>query len=343
MHWLSETFVVDSRPSYPFRVGGNRYTPKIGTSASSPKRIERHVSLIFLHSIGMFKETFEPVIEVLFKAYPVIQSHSGKSLIIDEVWSIECPNHGQSTVLNASEIQKQNDKDWSSMEYATAAHVYILGKPGGHDISKRRIVLIGQSNGAEIIPFLTQMEPKLEFHSIILGVPVTSPACPERELVGQTFAALMLARRTVWADQEEARKYFERNPFTRTWPAEARELYVKYGLRERTDSKGVTLACSKEHQASIGMTIAQDDKGYDLLAALYASETPVHYLYDDDPHPLLIKFHPGMLLCKGFKPTSAHSVRGGHMFFQANPAYSAELIANALSHDQKTVTATARL
>lgn len=75
-------------------------------------------------------------------------------------------------------------------------------------------------------PFLAHLEPELNLYSIILGDPVMSPRCPERELVGKMFADMCLARRDVWSSRDAAREYFERNPFTKGWPLDAKELYL---------------------------------------------------------------------------------------------------------------------
>lgn len=80
--------MVDPRPNYRYQVEANRYTPKNRWTAGRARRDEFHVSLVFLHSIGMFKETFEPVIDALIQDFPTIQTHAGKSLIIDEAWAI---------------------------------------------------------------------------------------------------------------------------------------------------------------------------------------------------------------------------------------------------------------
>ncbi|KZS92379.1 hypothetical protein SISNIDRAFT_111616 [Sistotremastrum niveocremeum HHB9708] len=107
MHWTRETFVVDQRPSYRFQVVGNRYTPVADTN-SEYYAPERRLSLVFLHGTNLFKECFEPIIELLFQRYPTIHSDSGENLILEEAWSIECPNHGESAILNAEDIRRES-------------------------------------------------------------------------------------------------------------------------------------------------------------------------------------------------------------------------------------------
>ncbi|KZS87770.1 hypothetical protein SISNIDRAFT_498281 [Sistotremastrum niveocremeum HHB9708] len=248
MNWLCETYIVDQRPSYHYRVIGNRYQPDVPihrTRRQPGPETVNHISLVFLHAAGMFKECFEPVIELLFDEYSF---NPGKALVIDEAWSIECPNHGYSSVLNRDDIRTDNRDFWPIQEYSKAAYTYLTGKPGGHDLSKRRLVLIGHSFGAVIMyvytssgkptprqikdkfkmsrPFLTQMQPKIHFESIILGDPVISPRGREKDLVGKFFMDVSLSRKDIWENREEARKYLDGSKAFKHWPSAMKTLFV---------------------------------------------------------------------------------------------------------------------
>ncbi|KZT43145.1 hypothetical protein SISSUDRAFT_742783 [Sistotremastrum suecicum HHB10207 ss-3] len=294
MHWLSETVIVDQRPSYRFRIVGNRYIPRHAPDPADLRKSDCHVSLVFLHANGLFKETFEPVIDYLFKDSILLRSRSGESLVIDEAWSIECPNHGQSATLNADDIRRECGTNWPFREYSEAVHTFLRAKPGGYDISGTNFVLIGHSFGAASIPFIAQIEPKIKIRTVILGDPIASPPSHATNEVGNLFLNLALARQDVWASRDQARKFFKSDALTKDWPIESLELLLKYGLVDHParallkplSFNGVTLACVREHEALVYRYLSQYTEGYSLLATLYASETPVHLLYTTKSTPM---------------------------------------------------------
>src|SRR5215510_889597 len=84
---LTQSYVFDPRPDYPFLITAKRYftsnTPQDG------------LTLVFAHGTGFHKECWEPAMQHL---YDSTQSHG--SFTIRECWTIDCPNHGESAVLN---------------------------------------------------------------------------------------------------------------------------------------------------------------------------------------------------------------------------------------------------
>ncbi|KZT41902.1 hypothetical protein SISSUDRAFT_1059016 [Sistotremastrum suecicum HHB10207 ss-3] len=313
---------------------GNRYTPRLsGDSVHSRMGNDNTLTLIFLHAAGMFKECFEPTIDIFFSGY---SSDVRKSPSIGEIWSIECPNHGQSAVLNADDISVYSPDTWQIHEYADAVYAYLQGRPGGYDLSKRDLVLVGHSMGGFVIPFLIQMEPKLKFNTIVLADPVISPRCRMMERIKKVYIQAALSRKDNWTSCAEAREYLDINKVLKIWTSGMKDLFIKHAIVPFKDSRPphleemVTLACSKKHEISIYTTSADDDIAHVKLASLYSSKTPVHLLYERTPHPLIGTVQAVLHQCHGFKPTSAQPIRSGHMFFQMDPDEAATLILNAL-------------
>ena len=85
----ARTIALPPSPGYPLYVSAKCYRPQQRAENSN-----RDISLIFLHGVGSYKEVFEPVIVELLVLW------NSSRLRIREVWSVECPNHGQSAVLN---------------------------------------------------------------------------------------------------------------------------------------------------------------------------------------------------------------------------------------------------
>ncbi|KZS90956.1 hypothetical protein SISNIDRAFT_551314 [Sistotremastrum niveocremeum HHB9708] len=346
-HWLCETFVVDrDRTGYQYSILGNRYTPMHNhdippSSSTAIKSKARAVSLVFLHAGGMVKESFEPVIKLLFKEHRESEMRSGVRVIVKEAWSIECPNHGCSAAFNTFTMRKRPALSWSFLDYAEAAHVFLTNKPGGHDLSTRNLVLIGQSLGAHIIPFIAQMSPKLSIHSIVLAEPSLSLPCHERNMAMKVFSETSLCKHNIWESRDAVRRHFETYRISKHWSRDARETFLENGIVEDPvlcsfGFKGVRLACSREQEASMYVSVAEDDEGYDLLAGLYASDIPVHYLYDPNPPSLLAFFLPAWFSCKGLRPDTVNPVQGGHMFFQSNPQHTAKAIGKTLRHERSS-------
>ena len=89
MEILSEVHILDWNPDYPLLTVTKRYWINAD--------IEDGYTLIFAHGIGFNKEQWEPTLNALFRlshrkspGYPRIR----------EVWTIDCPNHGQAAILN---------------------------------------------------------------------------------------------------------------------------------------------------------------------------------------------------------------------------------------------------
>lgn len=89
-----DTFVFDPRPDYPFLLASKRYRPK------SNNAISKGLTLVFAHGTGYHKEHWEATIEDLWSAV-----EQTKGVEIREFWSIDCPNHGDSAVLNEKTLQ----------------------------------------------------------------------------------------------------------------------------------------------------------------------------------------------------------------------------------------------
>lgn len=107
---------------------GTRYTQEpskfrgIGT--------KRGLSVIFLHATGLHKETWQPAIECLLRTNGS-ESATSAAPWIEEAWSIgelyswsdfeierslfcrfsECPNHGQSFLLNAEALRQHYNNE----------------------------------------------------------------------------------------------------------------------------------------------------------------------------------------------------------------------------------------
>ena len=91
----SQSYVFDARPHYPLLVSTKRYwIPGFGSTDDDA------VTLILAHATSFHKELWEPFLEELY-AQAAASSATGSPLVkIRDAWAIDCPNHGESAMLN---------------------------------------------------------------------------------------------------------------------------------------------------------------------------------------------------------------------------------------------------
>jgi len=121
--------------------------------------------------------------------------------------------------------------------------------------SEGRVSLaVGHSFGGTNLLVAASRHPDLFARLVLVDPVVRSPRREPRISAerhpGQPLAAGARTRRQVFASREEARGRWERHPFFGSWTPEARRLYARHGLRERSDGQ-VELACPREVEALV--------------------------------------------------------------------------------------------
>jgi hypothetical protein len=92
----------DEPGGYPLFIIAKRYwLPSFESHINDPDAL----TLIFLHATSFHKETWEPTIEQLFHQVSG-QKVGGHHVKIREAWAIDCPNHGESAMLNEKILQQ---------------------------------------------------------------------------------------------------------------------------------------------------------------------------------------------------------------------------------------------
>lgn len=91
--------IVPPQHGYPFYVTAKRYRFN-GCEPQHPDAL----TLLLLHSTSFHKEIYEPTFDEL--ALRLIRSAAVGAPKIKEAWVVECPNHGESAILN-QELLKQ--------------------------------------------------------------------------------------------------------------------------------------------------------------------------------------------------------------------------------------------
>jgi len=157
---LVEAYTIPPSAEYPLFVTAKRYwTPESEANGAADPAAAH--TLIVLHSTSFHKETWEPTLDELF----ALADAGSRRNHIRDVWAIECPNHGESALLNhraLSQPQFANDCLYSHLSlmylftlnhlsvscqrYAQAVHRFLTSV--GVDFRSRNLIGIGHSLGA---------------------------------------------------------------------------------------------------------------------------------------------------------------------------------------------------
>lgn len=101
-----ESYVFDPRPRYPLLTTAKRYWhPQL--FSDDPDAL----TLVFTHGTGFHKEQWEPTFEHLCE---LLERSGHPNIKLREIWSIDCPNHGDAAILNEEELS------WGYSEVCTS-------------------------------------------------------------------------------------------------------------------------------------------------------------------------------------------------------------------------------
>ena len=76
-------------------------SPTAAPTSASPSASAPPLTLLLLHSTSFCKEVYEPILRDLWA-----RTAAKGDLPIREAWAVECPNHGESAVLNAETLRQ---------------------------------------------------------------------------------------------------------------------------------------------------------------------------------------------------------------------------------------------
>ncbi|PCH37587.1 alpha/beta-hydrolase [Wolfiporia cocos MD-104 SS10] len=323
-----ESYVCDARPDYPLLITAKRYWVP-GLASDDPSAL----TLILTHGTGYHKEQWEPTIEHLYEHL------AGQSPVrVRDVWSIDCPNHGEAAVLNEQTLRwGYHIFNWE--EYARAVHIFLTGQGRGIDVdfSKRNLIGIGHSMGAVALILCSTFSPKPAFRSFIFAEPMCFP--PEPYGLPDKFTTFLTTgaekRRDIFESREEALLWLKSRAGFKVWDERVLKAFVDHGMRDLPTvdypdkTSGVTLKCTRAQEAACyrDHTNTGRVRAYNYLATLCAVY-PVHVLYGavDDYIPSQVKDY---ILTEGTqgKHTSARRVQNsGHLMVQTQPKGLAEAI-----------------
>ncbi|KAG7099923.1 hypothetical protein E1B28_001718 [Marasmius oreades] len=326
------THICNPKPAYGLQVTAVRFVPQ------NPK--PDGAILILAHAYGSHKETWKPLIEHLFQ----LAGSNGAPVNIAEAWSIECPNHGESAVINASDIDKTWGDSWDGWEYPKAMLAFINSRPAGINFYERELIAVGHSHGGNSLVLLHELQPRLQFSSFILMDPTLGRESPAKDRMQRILTHLTWCKNDTWMNRKLALKELSTQPGFRNWHPEVLKLYVAHGLTEHPAKKypdpwtfkGVTLACNKRYETACYRADSHHPRAWNVLHELYRCGPPVHLI-----HSLQDEFDGSVLKEEqaagdpesSAKPVSIQKIsKGGHMFVQTMPIETARAIWGAICY-----------
>ncbi|KIO19727.1 hypothetical protein M407DRAFT_82431, partial [Tulasnella calospora MUT 4182] len=256
--------------------------------SKSPKhRRGPGITLVLAHANGFPRRIWEPFLMTLLRNFDEEKKEEGP--YIEEVWSFEAVNHGDSAVLNDGKPGDtfnwaDNSRDiLNFLLHFLPSNPQEVGLPAELDpisldessrrsrfgFRRRKLVGIGHSLGGCSMTRAAVDFPSL-FSSLVLVDPVIMPAL-EKDPSGGIYQLLRgaVARRSRWSSREEALESFRKTPFFQTWHPAVLETYVKEGIVLDPIAGGVKLKQSGFHEASVFGERRVPVETWELLEALH--------------------------------------------------------------------------
>ncbi|KAJ3573724.1 hypothetical protein NP233_g2240 [Leucocoprinus birnbaumii] len=230
---------------YPLYITAKRYhVQELEVLQQDPEAI----TLLAFHSTSFHKETWEPTLEALFDASV---ANGLDKVKIREVWAVDCPNHGHAGILNREMLKRKEFETFFGCEgYAIAVHHFLLAAPTcfGVDFSKKRLVGLGHSLGANGLLLLQALQPIFPFLSLIIVEPVVEPGDGhDLDALRQKLVGNAINRKSEWRSRDEAFLYLKEDSRTKRWDEKVMKAFVKHAIGE-SPSGTVTLACMPQQE-----------------------------------------------------------------------------------------------
>ncbi|KAI6138208.1 Alpha/Beta hydrolase protein [Pisolithus thermaeus] len=199
------------------------------------------LTLFLAHANGFPKEVWETMLRSLMD--------SPAASLVDEVWSLEAVQHGDSALMNAENLSGMFDSQDNARDIANFLLHYLPEEATStslptqlprvpqttsdarkeHGYHQRKLVVLGHSVGGSTSAFAALNFPKL-FSSLILVDPVIFNYGSHD--LGFKLASGALMRRDTWRSREEALRLLRKKPFFISWHPDVLKMYVDYGLTD---------------------------------------------------------------------------------------------------------------
>lgn len=278
---LTESIVLEL-PGDTLVVSVKKYTPSVAPVQKVDG--QKPITLLLGHAAGFHKEHWEPVLSYLFK----LQTQNPNLVPIKEAFAIDCPDHGESAVLNEEQLHLK-PRFISCYDYGNTFVALMNSKH--FDSKNSRIVAIGHSAGSVSLILSTHHyyhPTQIPFERLIL----VEPSMITRRLMASDEAKKVIdhviagsrSRRDTWKDTDDVLKWFGNRSPWKYWDPRIMSIYLEHGFRplptrDYPDVKeGVTLKCAKSVQGNAHQNIKDQYHALDRLNQI-CEALPVHAIF----------------------------------------------------------------
>ncbi|KAG9033625.1 hypothetical protein FS837_002418 [Tulasnella sp. UAMH 9824] len=316
--------------------------------ASPTPQKGKGLTVVLAHANGFPRRIWEPFLMTLLKNFEKERKEEG--LYIEEAWSFETVNHGDSALLNDGKLGDtfswadnardilnfllhflpSNPQEAGLSEELDSISLDESSRRSRFGFRKRKLVGIGHSLGGCSMARAAIDFPSL-FSSLVLVDPVIMPALDKDPSGGiEKLQTGAVARRSRWSSREEALESFRKTPFFQVWNPAALETYVTEGIVS-DPAGGVKLKQSGFHEASVFAERRVPVETWELLAALHEK---VHLFWAMSGRKPVVT-GPEEVTCQTVwrRPKNSSNIRiegAGHLIVHEAPEQLAQAISDHL-------------
>ncbi|KAF8815782.1 alpha/beta-hydrolase [Phlegmacium glaucopus] len=325
---LQHSYTLPPTADYPLYIIAKRYwIPSFEANSENPAA----KTLIVLHSTSYHKETWEPTLEELFNRI----SQSNPKVLIRDAWAIDCPNHGESAVLNNQAFKDPQFNSFSCEGYAYAAHRFLSSGPeGGVPVDFRRwnLVGVGHSLGANAMLLLQHIQPIFRFSKLIIVEPMISvEGTHHLNPLRSRLVSGTSRRQYKWTSREEARNWLTKGR-ARSWDPRILHVFMYHAIYWNPQAKAFMLSCSPEQEAAMYLDVDGPTKPVEDLNII-CHRIPTHLILGQLADFIPVHVHKALINPQsGRQFASITKIPGvGHLIPQEVPGTLASSIYDALS------------
>jgi len=231
--------------------------------------------------------------------------------------AMDARGHGDSSQFEAEEAYA-----WREF----AADLAAVGAHASAETGRPIALGIGHSFGGTALLGAEALAPG-SFERMLLLDPVTPPspaqAPPERAAHIEAMKDAARRRRSHWPSRAEARAWFAERSLFASWRAEALDLYVLDGLRERP-AGGVELKC----QGSVEAAVFAQGEGVDVPAWVRGLAPPALWLWAERGNFPLAHYEA---LAASMRAGRVERVASGHLIPMERPDRVADAVLRLLA------------
>ncbi|KAI5823262.1 alpha/beta-hydrolase, partial [Schizophyllum commune Tattone D] len=228
-----ETLVFDLKSKHRLLTAAKRYLVPHASPATPDA-----LTLLFVHSTHTCKEYWEPTIDDFLDLASARPGYHG----VQEMWAVDSPYHGDTALLNPNAPQRPYSgpfEDWEHWLRAVLEH---------DSLRSRRIVLIGHSMGAAVLPLVITREPRpTNVVASILVEPVALHSVEAWRKLARVLPEGARRRGHRFGSREEASAHLRALPFCRGYDERIMRMYVSYTFASLKDG-GIASKCSLERE-----------------------------------------------------------------------------------------------